>query len=212
MPWVALDGGIAAGKTTTLRYLQDAGVAVLMEPVGDHTANKRRKWDVLLDAVHAKQPGAAFAFQERVVADRALSKLATQMGQSKTSWACLERSPDMQRRTFVRMQGFDAEEEAQVDALYEEASRLWRPAGIIYLRMQPAVAHERTISRGRACEADVGLEYHTRLHDMHEAAVDELQAEGLVPVTIIDTTDDDEDAICAAVAQAYEAFANSRSS
>ena len=210
--WIALDGGIGCGKTTVIRRMAASGVPVLEEPVGHPATGEKGAWDDLLAAMYEGGPKAALALQLRVVQDRALAPEVVAVGTAKDCCALMERSPDMQRRTFVRMQGFDAEEEAQVDALYEEASRLWRPAGIIYLRMQPAVAHERTISRGRACEADVGLEYHTRLHDMHEAAVDELQAEGLVPVTIIDTTDDDEDAICAAVAQAYEAFANSRSS
>lgn len=198
MPWVALDGGIAAGKTTTLRYLQDAGVAVLVEPISDHTANKRRKWDGLLDAVHAKQPGAAFAFQERVVADRALSKLATQMGQSKTSWACLERSPDMQRRTFLRMQNFDAEQMRALEASYDEAAALWRPAGIIYLRVPPEVSFART-QRGA-----VTMEYHMQVYEAHEAAVVELKTEGVVPVTVIDAGAMTELEVGAAVLAAYK--------
>ena len=204
MPWVALDGGIGVGKTTTLGRLREAGVAVLEEPVGDPATNKRGPWDDLLDDMYKQLPGAAFAFQKRVVADRALSKLATQLGQSKTSWACMERSPDMQRRTFLRMQGFGAEQLRELEALYDEAAALWRPAAIIYLRVPPEVSFARMQRRARASEAGVTLEYHTRLHEAHEAAVVELREEGVVPVTCIDAAGMSDEEVATAVLKAYK--------
>ena len=206
--WIALDGGIGCGKTTVLRRMAAHGVPVLEEPVGNPATGEKGAWDDLLAAMYEGGPKAALALQLRVAQDRALAPEVVAVGTAKDCCALMERSPDMQRRTFMRMQDFDVEQEAQVEALYEEASRLWRPAGIIYLRMQPVVAHERTTRRGRACEAAVDLDYHTRLHDLHEAAVEELQAEGRVPVTVINTAGGDEDAIAAAVMQAYESFAS----
>ena len=208
--WIALDGAIGCGKTTVLRRMAASGVAVLEEPVGDPATGERGAWDDLLAAMYAGGTEEALALQLRVAQDRALAPDVVAVGRSEDCFGLMERSPDMQRRTFARIQGFDLEQAGQVDDLYSKAAQLWRPAGIIYLRTQPAVAHARTMLRGRACELAVGLEYYTQLHDLHEAAVDELRAEGCVPVTVIDATDGDEEVVCAAVARAYDEFKKTR--
>ena len=205
-----MDGGIGCGKTTVLRRMAASGVPVLEEPVGDPATGEPGAWDELLAAMYAGGTKAALALQLRVVQDRALAPEVVAVGRCEDSFALMERSPDMQRRTFARMQGFDLQQAGKVDDLYGKASQLWRPAGIIYLRMQPAVSHARTVLRGRACESDVDITYHTQLHDLHESAVDELRTEGCVPVTVIDATDGDEEAVCAAVARAYEEFTKTR--
>ena len=203
--WIALDGCIGCGKTTVLRRMAASGIPVLEEPVGNPATGEKGAWDDLLAAMYAGGTKAALALQLRVVYDRGLAPEVVAVGKSD-SYALMERSPDVQRRTFARMQGFDVAQAAQVESLYAEAERMWRPAGIIYLRMQPEIAHARTMSRGRACESNVGLDYHTQLHDLHEAAIEALQAEGIVPVTIVDASDGDEEAVCAAVAKAYADF------
>ena len=129
MPWVALDCGIGVGKTTVLDFMRREGVPVLQEPVGDPSTQTRGPWDALLEDMYAQRPGASFAFQQRVVQDRALSDAVVETGQSLTSWACMERSPDMQRRTFVRMQSFDEAQKQEIEAAYEGGRRLMAPRG-----------------------------------------------------------------------------------
>lgn len=206
MPWVSLEGGNSTGKTTTLRLLRKAGVAVFAEPIGDPAKNKRRPWDDLLVDMRAQRPGAAFAFHQRVVADRALSKLSVELGQSKTAWACMERSPDMQRRTFMRMQGFDAEQLQTLEASYDAAAKLWRPAGIIYLRVPPEVSFARMQSRANAADSGITKEYHARVYEAHEAAMEELRAEGVVIVKCIDAAGMSAEEVGAAVLKAYKAM------
>lgn len=186
MPWVALDGGIGVGKTTVLDFMRRQGVSVLEEPVGDPSTQTRGPWDALLEDMYAGLPGAAFAFQMRVVQDRALSDAVVETGQALTSWGCMERSPDMQRRTFVRMQSFDEAQKHEIEEAYDTAASLWRPAAIIYLRASPKVSFDRMKRRARSSEATVALKYHQELYDMHDLAVMDLHTERVVPVHCID--------------------------
>ena len=201
--WIALDGGIGCGKTTVLRRMAASGVRVLEEPVGDPSTGAAGAWDELLAAMYEGGPEAALALQLRVAQDRALHPDVVATGTAAGSFALIERSPDVQRRTFAKMRGFDEVQTAQVEAVYDQAALLWRPAGIIYLRVQPAVTYARACARGRECEAMVSLDYHTRLHDLHEEAVEALRAEGRVPVVVIDGSDGDAKAVCSAVEKAY---------
>ena len=184
MPWVAVDGGIAVGKSTIMAAARAAGIHTLPEPVGDPESGEKGAWDDALAAMYAGVPGASFAFQQRVAQDRALAPHVVAGAAPGGPWGMLERSPDMQRRTFVT--AYEGDERDQLERTYEHAASLWRPAAIVYLRMAPDVSHARMLGRGRACEAGVTLEYPTWLHDAHEAAVLALRAEGVVPVFVVD--------------------------
>lgn len=182
MPWICVDAGIAAGKSTLLEALEREGVRVNKEPVGDPSKGERLSWDPFLDAMYGGVPGAAFSFQKQVVLDRALSEEAASIGVSPDKWGVMERSPDMQRLTFVRMGGLTDEEVDHIDSMYESA--VWKPACIIYMRVPPDVSHARMVSRGRASEQGMGVDFHEKLHDLHEDAIEVIRAKG-IPLHVI---------------------------
>ena len=200
MPWVALDGSVGAGKTTTLRLLRDADTMVLVEPVGDPAKKTRGIWDAMLHAAHEGVPNAAFELQSRIARDRALSKLAIEVGQSKTAWALIERSPDMRRRICAGMEELGPEQRQSLAASYDAAAASWRTAGIVYLRLPPDILFERTKHREHA----LTMEQHLALHAAHEAAVVDILAEGKVPVSIVDAAGLSEREVAAAVMNAYK--------
>ena len=177
---MALDGCVGCGKTTTLR-LMEADVLVLPEPAQRVPAD------------------AAFERCSRVVRDRVLSKLAVQVGQSKTAWACMERSPDMHRR-MLHTQGLDPEHRHALEASYETGALLWRPAGIIYIRVPPETLFERTRQR----EDATTVAWHQEMHAAHEAAIADIIAEGTVVVRCIDAADMTKEEVAASVLRAYK--------
>ena len=134
MPWICVDAGIAAGKSTLLDALAREGVLVNKEPVGDPAQGERLSWDPFLDDLYGGVKGAAFTFQKRVVLDRALSQDVVSIGASPNRWGVMERSPDMQRQTFVKMGALKEDEILHIGDMYDRA--VWRPACIIYLRVK----------------------------------------------------------------------------
>lgn len=175
MPWVTLDAPIGCGKTTLLRLLHAAGHDVLEEPVGDPALGTIGAWDPMLARLYAGEPGAALELQLRVVADRGLAEDVVMLGRDATRWGVMERSPQMQRRTFVLANGFSADQVDQICALYDAAEALWRPAAIVCLMASPEVTFARMASRGRPCEEGASLEHHRLIHTLHEKAIDDLR-------------------------------------
>jgi deoxyadenosine/deoxycytidine kinase len=90
----------------------------------------------------------------------------------------MERSPQMQRRTFLRANDMAEHEIAELDAEYEAAERAWKPAGIVCLDAEPEVTHERMLARGREFEVrGASLEYARKLHALQAEAIASISRE-----------------------------------
>ena len=201
MPWICVDAGIAAGKSTLLDALARDGVLVNKEPVGDPALGERLAWDPFLDDLYGGVKGAAFAFQKRVVLDRALSQESVSIGESPNCWGVMERSPDMQRLTFVKMGALSDAEIMHVNEMYDRS--VWQPACIIYLRVQPEISPARMVARGRESEKGMSVDFHEKLHAMHEAAIECIRSKG-IPVHIVE--DSNPDAVRASVRWIFDHY------
>ena len=174
--FVAVEGSLAAGKSSLLGYLAEAfSVPVFQEPV---TA-----WAPLLQRFY-EGGESAFGVQMKIMAD-----IAVGQGDAQGD-GVYERCAWTQPWTFNKvLHGEGLLTCEQLDLLRRANGMLARrPDVIVYLRCEPRVAMERLVRRGRACEANVTLDYMMRMHEAYEDMAREVGEAGRVAVHTVDVT------------------------
>ncbi len=196
--WIIVEGNVGAGKSTFLKMIQQyLDVGFVYEPheqwqrVGD-TGN-------LLEQFYENPQRWAYTFQSYAFITRI--KAQQQFAQKTHQQNCiLERSVFSDRYCFAK----NAYETGFMSPLEWHLYREWfswlveyympKPAGFIYLRVDPKVCLDRMQIRNRHEESSVPLHYLQQLHEKHEKWL--VQKEGVdalvrdVPVLILDGNPD----------------------
>nr|CAH7767014.1 unnamed protein product [Callosobruchus chinensis] len=190
---VAIEGNIAAGKSTFLKFFdKNASIETYPEPI-DMWRNVNGH--NLFNLVYADSDEWLRVFQSYVL----LTRLAVQTSKPKNSSTTVqifERSVQSSRFCFMEQahnnNNIHGADYAVLDQWYK-----WIRANhdisldlIVYLRCPPEVAYERAKQRGRPEEADVPLEYLQQLHETHEKWLISDDSPNTIPVVVfnVDTT------------------------
>lgn len=174
--FVAVEGSLAAGKTVLLSYLAQAfAVPVYKEPVDS--------WAPLLQRFYDGEEGA-FGVQTKIMADVTVGQGGAQGD------GVYERCAWTQPWTFIRVMFEDGLLSVEQRDLLIAANRILarQPDVIIYLRCDPKVAMQRLIRRGRACEANVSLDYMEHMHTAYETMAREVRGRGDVALHTVDVS------------------------
>jgi len=167
-----VEGNIGAGKSTFLQIIQQyLHVQVVREP---HT-----KWQTvggehnLLDAFYKDMPRWAYTFQTYAFVSRVIEQ-EQHAKRNPYVIQVLERSVFSDRYCFAKT----AYESGNMNALEWKLYQEWfawlvdgyipKPAGFIYLQVDPAICYERLRKRNRSEEEMVPLDYIQKLHMHHE--------------------------------------------
>ncbi|KAM7266658.1 hypothetical protein ACFE04_004555 [Oxalis oulophora] len=174
-----VEGNISVGKTTFLQRianetleLQDL-VEIVPEPID--------KWqDVgpdhfnILESFYAEPKRYAYTFQNYVFVTRVMQERESSAGIRPLR--LMERSVFSDRMVFVRAvheaNWMDEMEISIYDSWFDPVLSCLPglvPDGFIYLRASPDTCHKRMLSRKRAEEGGVSLDYLRGLHEKHES-------------------------------------------
>lgn len=179
-----IEGNIGAGKSTFLKMLKKyLNIQAVVEPneqwqdVGDghnlldHFYKDTKRWAYTFQS---------YAFVSRIMNQQAHARINPYLVQ------VLERSVFSDRYCFA----YNAHELGYMNALEWKIYKEWfswlvdtymaKPDGFIYLRTNPKICYERLKKRNRHEEAQVSLEYISRLHDKHEGWL--IKKEGVTPM------------------------------
>ena len=155
---IVVEGGIAAGKSTVLRYIATFWKhPIYLEPVA--------VWAPLLEKYYRGED-VGLQLQAKITVD-------TTVGLDTSPLSVHERCAWMQPGTFVRlMQQEGRLDDAEADLLCELCCRLaYVPDHVIYLRCEPGEAYRRLQQRARPCEQKVSEDYLRKLHGVYEDAM-----------------------------------------
>ena len=193
-----IEGNIGAGKSTFLKMLKKyLNIQAVVEPheqwqdVGDghnlldHFYKDTKRWAYTFQS---------YAFVSRIMNQQAHARINPFLVQM------LERSVFSDRYCFA----YNCYELGYMNALEWKIYKEWfswlvgtymaQPNGFIYLRTKPNICYDRLKKRNRPEEAQVSLEYITRIHEKHEKWLIEKEGIALVlkevPVLILDCDSD----------------------
>jgi deoxyadenosine/deoxycytidine kinase len=203
-----LEGNIGAGKSTFLRLLaqQLPSVSVAFEPVQQW--NKEEQGSSLLADFYQDPHRWAYALETQTMICRVKEHSKEQ--QHSNPWRIMERSIYSGYHCFAQnsyLNGFLTKIEWNVyqefyTTLTQNTCQL--PHGFIYLKVDPAIALERTKKRNRSAETTIPLDYLQQIDRLHNAFLinkeniaDELTS---VPVLVLDCNQEFESSV--------EVFAN----
>jgi deoxyadenosine/deoxycytidine kinase len=174
MTLIAIEGTIGAGKTTFLNELSKELTrkgfqhGLLCEPVHEWQAFGPTKQNLLQEMYHNPR---SYSFSFQLVA---LLTKCEQVSNSGKELLLVERTILAQLNIFLPLL---KENGSITDLEYEICFRLMRhlstvkanqPSLIVYLRIDPKLAKERIVLRGRTEETKIGIEYLLRIHDKYE--------------------------------------------
>ncbi len=179
-----IEGNIGAGKSTFLKMLkQYLNIQVVLEP--------HEQWqDVggghnLLDQFYKDPKRWAYSFQSYAF----VSRIMNQQAHARINpylVQLLERSVFSDRYCFA----YNCYELGYMNALEWKIYKEWftwlvesymaQPDGFIYLRTKPTICYDRLKKRNRHEEAQVSLDYITRVHEKHERWL--VEKEGVAPI------------------------------
>ena len=171
---IAVQGGIAVGKTSFLRYVesrQNDSILCVYEPVAKWTDLKGNN---LLKMFYQNPARYAFVLQSYIQLTM-IEAHRTETRRQAVKFKLMERSIHSSANVFVKQQyrnGILDEVETSVlqewyDFLLKEHNDLAVDV-VIYLRATPDTCLERIRKRGREGEESITLEYLQELHQLHE--------------------------------------------
>ena len=171
---LVLEGNIGAGKSTMLELIKrNLPVSIIPEPT-DKWQNVNNN-DNLLDLFYKDTPRWAYTFQSYAFLTRVHSILEHLLANPGQDLFILERSVYCDRFCFAKTcyeAGFMSPLEWSIYkdwfAWLVEHNYAPRPAGFIYLRVDPATAYNRIKRRERSEESSISLDYLTTLHNKHD--------------------------------------------
>lgn len=142
---ISIEGNIGAGKSTTLKHLQNSGYEVFPEPV--------QEWKDWLPEFYADKKRWAFGFQMKV--------LSSFLTPTYPDTCIVERSPVSTRHVFGQLLYNDGCLTDREWSLFKDVydSYAWTPDVIIYIKVDPEVALKRIKARDRRGESHIDLEY-----------------------------------------------------
>lgn len=205
---IALEGNIGAGKSTLLERIQTSlatsgveNVVVLAEPVAE--------WGDLLAQYYQDPRKFSYHFQ--------METLRTRYEQMLDAVRETRSSPDGRRRVLVILTERSLQSSIRIFARYlsdpcrgyidsSQLASLWKwhdalirgldvgLSVVVYLKTPPSTCLARVAVRGRDAERDMDLSTLERLHDLHDAYVQEVQEEG-VRVVVLDSSEVEDDAL-----------------
>lgn len=171
--WIIVEGNVGAGKSTFLKMLQQyLDVGFVFEP-HEQWQNVENTGNILEKFYEEPKRWAytfqSYAFITRIRAQQEYARTAPQ------TTCILERSVFSDRYCFAK----NAYESGFMSELEWYLYREWfawlvqhympKPAGFIYLRVDPQVCLDRMHIRNRHEESGVSLAYLNQLHEKHEA-------------------------------------------
>ena len=148
---ISVEGNIGSGKSDCMVALAAAFPDVQCFPEPLH------EWGELLDLFYECPPSWALAFSLKVL----LSFRAA----SREPVCFVERSPMASRHVFSQLLYNDGTLSCQEWELFKEYHDVlgWKPDVVFFVDTPAAVCLQRIASRGRACEANVDIDYLRRV-------------------------------------------------
>jgi deoxyadenosine/deoxycytidine kinase len=189
---VSVDGLIGAGKTFLLTELQRAlpDVEVVLEPVGEWMRLKDASGKSLLELFYEDKKRWAYTFQNCAILTRLRTILAAMRTTTKRV-ILTERSVLTDRYVFAEMLRADG----TLDPMEWELYRTWFDTfaadlpirGVVYLTTGVGTSAERIVTRGRAGEEHIPLDYLAALDAQHHRWLDKAEREDGLAVLKIST-------------------------
>lgn len=180
---ILVEGNIASGKTTFLKYLQNHdNIEVFFEPVESW---RNLNGSNLLKLMYQDPEKWIFHFQSYAT----LTILENHLKKCPKNIKIMERSIYSARHCFLKMlyetNKIRKESYDILNKWYEFAENQFefQPDGIIYLKTAPKVAYQRVKLRGRKEEASITENYLQQLHDYHESWLNQQNKE--IPVLVL---------------------------
>ena len=164
---VAVEGNIGAGKSSVLSLLESfEDLEINPEPIDTW---RNFQGHNLLQLMYQHPEKHTFAFQTAVQ----LSRCVELARNSAKEVRIFERTLDSSRFVFSEFayneRNLSDHELAIIQAWYTQLKQNLPPIGLyIYLRSSPEVVLNRIKTRGREEEANIDIEFLTKLHRLHE--------------------------------------------
>ena len=157
---ITMMGNIGVGKTSTLIHLQRYSISVAEERFIDSG---------ILDDFYKDMKDNSFIFQIQVLND------VCERSKSYTETTVYERGLEDGLFVFSNVlheEGNITNKQLEIlHNLYNHIDRSCKSDKFIYLRCGPETCMSRILSRGRACEKNITLEYLTKIHNQYEDLV-----------------------------------------
>ena len=189
---ISVDGGIGVGKTTLLGHLQAAmpDVEVVLEPVGEWMRLKDATGKSLLELFYEDKKRWAYTFQNCAILTRLRTILAAMRTTTKRV-ILTERSVLTDRYVFAEMLRADG----TLDPLEWELYETWFNTfaadlpikGVVYLTTGVGTSAQRIVTRGRAGEEHIPLDYLAALDAQHHRWLDRAERDDGLSVLRIST-------------------------
>jgi deoxyadenosine/deoxycytidine kinase len=169
---VSVDGNVGAGKSTFLEHLRTVypDAEILMEPVGEWLRLKDASGKSLLELFYEDKKRWAYTFQNCAI----LTRLRTVMAALRTTTKRViitERSVLTDRHVFAEMLRADGTLDPMEWELYETWFNTFATElpirGVIYLTTGVGTSAGRIVTRGRAGEEHIPLDYLAALDTQH---------------------------------------------
>lgn len=177
---VSIDGNVGAGKSTFLSHLQAAmpDVEVVLEPVGEWMRLKDATGKSLLELFYEDKKRWAYTFQNCAILTRLRTILAAMRTTTKRV-ILTERSVLTDRYVFAEMLRADG----TLDPLEWELYETWFNTfaadlpikGVVYLTTGVGTSAQRIVTRGRAGEEHIPLDYLAALDAQHHRWLDQVE-------------------------------------
>ena len=174
---LSIEGNIAVGKTTFIELCKDKNmkqinkpVIFLKEPVEDWQSIKDKNNIDILTHFYADNKSWAFSFQMMAYISR-LALLKKTISDYPDSIIIVERSVFTDKNVFAKM----LYDDDLIDEINYQIYNKWfdnfldttKLDGIIYLKCDPEIAHQRVIKRSRSGET-IPLEYLQKCNKYHD--------------------------------------------
>ena len=159
---IAIDGNIGCGKSTLLKSLQEFGHRVYPEELDS--------WGDWLHKYYENPSRYALGFQMTVLLSH-LKQQTEWRGRGVGHYGIFERCSHTCNRIFGSMlvdDGIMDSAELELCKQYETTFNQ-RVNKLFYLQTTPKICKSRMISRDRACESSINIEYLQKLHDKYES-------------------------------------------
>ena len=154
---IVIEGNIGGGKSTILNMIsQRTRIPVFLEPVDT-------EWKQGLEYFYTDNSRWGFTFNLNVL-------MTYNRWKNNDFKAIYERCPLSSKEVFSKLQHDSGKMTNYENEMYQElyAKLAWEPEVVIYIKTPAHVCYERMNSRGRECEANVPLDYLTKVHEKYE--------------------------------------------